>query len=235
LGTCKASPGRAAGGPLTPERSGRDAIGRGDGVVTLTRPRRAASAQWLRGGRRGGATGRWGGGLGGRGRRESLSHRRAAPARRAPGPRLAWLLLLTLAGGCSTPPPLDVADPRSVARHALDAWSDRDPERLAALTSEETARRLRGAKPGTPVWRGLFDKSWRWRAVKRWEGQLGPARVQGERVRIQFAQLNNLEVVVVSLVRREGRWLLDDVLSPSVERFAAWGEPLPETAAGGAR
>lgn len=153
------------------------------------------------------------------------------PRRRVVG----CLLLVALASGCSSPPPLDVKDPRSVARHALDAWSDREPERLATLTNQETAALLRGAKEGTALWRSLFEKSWRWRAVKRWEGQLGPARIQGERVRIQFAQLNNLEVVVVSLVRRDGRWLLDDLLSPRVERFAAWGEPLPEAATGGAR
>jgi len=138
----------------------------------------------------------------------------------------ALLLAGALIGSAATAQVSEADSIRSRAGAVLRAYRARDVDALVAFVPPAQLAQARASLVvGSSRYESIFgESSWRWRAVREWNGVLGEVRVQGTQARVRFAALPDGEVAVVTLRKIDQIWYFDDVHSPSSSDFAAWGQ-----------
>lgn len=115
---------------------------------------------------------------------------------------------------------------RARAAAILDAYRSRNVDALVSFIQPSQQAQARSSLvAGSSRYESILgESSWRWRAVRHWDGQLGEVRLRGTQARVRFAALPDGEVAVVTLRKIDNVWYFDDVHSPSSSDFATWGE-----------
>jgi len=154
--------------------------------------------------------------------------------------RCGWIVAVLaglLATGCSQktgPEPAPAHDapkagpavqaaPQEVAKQILAAYKARDHARLLALsnaTNQPIMKQLAEQGEKHPRYKSIHG-GWRARTVESWNGRLGDVRYPSPTeawVAYQTDERGD-EVFVVVLTLEDGKWLFEDINSPSKERF----------------
>ncbi len=116
---------------------------------------------------------------------------------------------------------LDRTDPAATAKAFLMAFKAKDVAAMAPLTNTKNRDMFSAlAKDGDkhPAYDEIFG-GWRFEAVEKWDGTVEPTRYDDRgRAIVGFATIGD-EVAVVVLTKDGDDWGLEDINSPSKQRF----------------
>ena len=161
--------------------------------------------------------------------------------------RAVWTLGVVCAVALSTWPMLagegdrdrKSPSPQDVAKAVLKVYQAKDAAavmRLGTSRMREKADALAEeiARQGEnhPIFRRSVFSGWRWRAVQAWDGEVGPVRFPDPNAAwVPFGEADDPQsVIVVVLVREEGAWCFEEVLSLRSDKFeGAAGTVTPQT------
>jgi hypothetical protein len=110
----------------------------------------------------------------------------------------------------------------------LEALKKKDVDALAAFVAEADREEMKKQfSEGGKAHNSFFGANeWRWKAVDGWDGKVHEVRMDGETVKVKFAEIDGKESAVVTWKKKGDEWAFDDLHSPSNEDFAKWGNKL---------
>ena len=148
---------------------------------------------------------------------------------------VALALTLAVAPGCGDEEAAEGAegkaevDPNSltsVATAILRGYVDKDVEVLSRHAPEVAKEHLSKLDKGSELYERVFDpKGWRMQTAVAWDGTIRAVRIDGERARVHYADLDTDRIGVVALRKVGEHWAFDDLRRVTSDGFAAWGEP----------
>ncbi len=127
--------------------------------------------------------------------------------------------------------PSEYAAVTNVARQVVEAWQNKNFDALFALTQQEVPEEIRERfQPGGEGYQEMTSEDeFRWRAVRDWDGTFPSVRVHqrmgiiiGKRQRENPDPLSvgpATEMIMVNLVREDGRWKYADMYFPDEEEL----------------
>ncbi len=116
---------------------------------------------------------------------------------------------------------LDRTDPAATAEAFLTAFAEKDLATMAALVNsnnEKMFRELAEEGESHKRYKSIFS-GWRWEAGQKWSDASGETRYKGDEAVVFIAAMSANEVAVVVLTLEEGQWAVEDINSPSPERY----------------
>jgi len=124
---------------------------------------------------------------------------------------------------------LDRTDPAVTAEAFVTAYKARDLAAMAELvnrTNEDLFRELAEQGETHRRYKSIFS-GWRWEAGQKWSQASGETRYKGGDAVVFIAPMSGNEVAVVVLTFESGMWAVEDINSPSLERFQSLPTALP--------